>query len=197
MDFLFSYVDSIVFYTKDYLLLSIILYFTFQFLYASICVPGLFIFICFSGYLFGIIYGFIISILSLSLGNLVFFILCKFFLKKYFYKYYKNYSSNIDKYISNSSFEYLIIFRMIPGPPLMIQNTILSLLNISFLKFLISTIIGFSPLVFLTVYVGNKIKDVQLIKNFTFTDVINFEFLALIIIIIILLIIRIAYKKNK
>ena len=102
---------------------------------------------------------------------------------------------NIDNYISKSTLEYLIIFRMIPGLPLLLQNIILSLLNISIYKFIIISLIGFSPIIFATVFIGNKIKDIQLIKELTTSDLLTWDFLFFIFLIVFMLFLRIKFKK--
>jgi len=142
MEFFFSLIQDILSYSQDNYFISILVFFFFLLCYSVFSLPGLLIFTSMSGYLFGIYHGFIISILSITFGSLVFFILSKIFFKYFFIEYYEKYAQNINKYISHSTFEYLIIFRLVPGLPLMIQNIILSLLDIPKLKFLTCTTTG-------------------------------------------------------
>ena len=150
-----------------------------------------------SGYLFGIYYGFIISILSVTFGSLIFFILSKIFLKYFFSKYYEKYAQNINKYISDSTLEYLIIFRLVPALPLMLQNMILSLLDISKFNFLLATFIGFTPVLLTSVIIGNKIKNIQLIKEISSQDLFTWDIVLIISVLILLLILKIKLKKNN
>ena len=147
-----------------------------------------------SGYLFGIYYGYIISILSITFGSLVFFILSKIFFKYFFIKYYEKYAQNINKYISNSTLEYLIIFRLVPAP-LMAQNMILSLLDITIFKFLLASFIGFTPIQLTAVIIGNKIKNIQLIKEISVQDIFTLDIVLVISVFILLLILRIKLRK--
>ena len=197
MDFFFSLLQNILLYSQDNYLISILLFFFFLFCYAAFSLPGLLIFIAMSGYLFGIYYGFIISILSLSFGSLIFFILSKIFFKYFFSKYYEKYARNINKYISDSTLEYLIIFRLVPALPLMAQNIILSLLDISIFKFLLASFIGFTPILLTAVIIGNKIKNIQLIKGISGQDIFTLDILMVISVLILLLILKIKLKKNK
>ena len=197
MNFLLSYFNEILLFSENRFFISILIYFLFLFFYSVISFPGLVIFVAISGYLFGIYYSYLISIIAISLGSLVFFLFSKFFFKYYFLRYYQKYSQNIDKYISKSTTEYIIIFRMIPGPPLMLQNLILSILNISTLKFFFTTLVGFTPIIFMTGFIGNKIRDIQLIKQLSISDILSVDFLFVISLIILLLIVRIKYKNNK
>ena len=177
MEFFFSLLQNILLYSQDNYLISILLFFFFLFCYATFSLPGLLIFIAMSGYLFGIYYGFIISILSLTFGSLIFFILSKIFFKYFFSKYYEKYAQNINKYISDSTLEYLIIFRLVPALPLMLQNMILSLLDISIFKFLLAAFIGFTPILLTAVIIGNKIKNIQLIKGISGQDIFTLDIL--------------------
>ena len=197
MEFFFSLLQDILLYSQVNYFISILFFFLFLLCYSVFSLPGLLIFTSMSGYLFGIYYGFIISILSLTFGSLVFFILSKILFKYFFIKYYEKYAQNINKYISNSTVEYLIIFRLVPGPPLMVQNMILSLLDISIFKFLLSTFIGSTPIILTSVIIGNKIKNIQLIKEISSQDFFTWDILLIISALILFLILKIKFKKNN
>ncbi|PPR45281.1 MAG: hypothetical protein CFH16_00823 [Alphaproteobacteria bacterium MarineAlpha5_Bin6] len=197
MDFLFSYINEFLLYTNEFYLRSYFLFFIFLFLYATTSFPGFIIFSALSGYLYGTYYGYLISIISLTLGSLVFFLISKNFFKFFFYKYYEKYSNNINKYIQKSSIEYLIIFRMIPGAPLGIQNFLLSLLNINISKFIFVTFIGFTPYIFASTFIGNKINNINLIKELKFNDILSLDLIILIVILLVILFVRIKYKNKK
>ncbi len=197
MDFLLSYLNDILILSENNFFIALLLYFFFIFFYSVFSLPGLVIFVALSGYLFGIYYSYIISIIAITLGSFFFFLFSKFFFKYFFFNLYQKYSRNIDKYISQSNIEYIIIFRLIPGTPLMLQNLILSILNISTLKFFFATLVGFTPIIFMTGFIGNKIRDIQLIKNISMNDILSRDFIFVILLLIFLLIIRIKYKKNK
>ena len=170
MDFFLSYFNDLLLYTKDNFLISLLIYFIFLFFYSSFSIPGLVVFIALSGYLFGIFYSYLISIISITLGSLIFFLLSKFFFQYFFLHYYEKYTNSINKYISKSTTEYIIIFRMIPGTPLMLQNLILSLLDISITKFCLATLIGFTPIIYVIAFIGNRIKDIHLIKDLSLIE---------------------------
>ena len=197
MDIFFIFLDFLKLQVENNFFYSLFFITFFLLIYNSFSIPGNIIFIASTGYFFGIYIGFIISILTIVFGSLLFFIFSSYFLNKFSPNTIKKYSKQIDKYISNSSIEFLIIFRIIPGTPLMVQNLILSFLNISKLKFILSSFIGFSPLIFILVFFGDQLKSFENVKSFEITDIISFKFLIFILIIITILIIRIIYKKNK
>ena len=196
MEIIFYYLNNILLYSNENLFYSIFLFFIFLLIYSMFSLPGLIVFITLSGYLFGIYYSFIISLIAISFGSLIFFLISKLLLKNYFLKNYKKYTKNINEYISKSTIEYLIIFRIIGFFPLILQNIILSLLNISISKFIIASLLGFAPIIFISVYVGNKIKNIQLIKELSSSDIITWDFIFFILIIVFILILRIKFKKS-
>ena len=192
------------YFILDYIKLSIdgnyvfavIIFFIFLLFYNSISIPGSPIFMASSGYFFGIYAGFFISIVSIVFGSSIFFLISRYFLSKTFPNIYLKYSSKISKYILNSSYEYLIIFRMIPGTPLFIQNLCLSIVKINIFKFILSTFIGLSPSIFIIVFVGSKLNNLSSLKNIKVANIFSIEFLLFVSLIIFLLIVRIIYKKN-
>ena len=190
LDFLNIYIDT------NYNF-SILIFFVFFLFYNTFSIPGNLIFVVSAGYFFGIYIGYIISILSIVLGSLIFFTVSKLFLKKLFTNIYDKYSTKINKYISNSSIEYLILFRMMPGPPLMTQNVCLSILKINSIKFILTSFIGFSPIIFVAVYFGSKIKSFESIKNITMNSILSRDFLIFVVLMIFFLSLRIIFKKKS
>jgi len=190
LDFLNIYIDT------NYNF-SILIFFVFLLFYNTFSIPGNLIFVVSTGYFFGIYIGYIISILSIVFGSFIFFTASKLLLKKIFINFYNKYSLKINRYISNSSIEYLIMFRMIPGPPLMIQNVCLSILKIHSFKFILTSFIGFSPIIFIAVYYGSKIKSYESIKNITMNSIISRDFLIFIALVIFFLSLRIVFKKKN
>ena len=197
MNEFFVFLDFLNIYINANFNFSIIIFFIFLLVYNTFSIPGNLIFVVSAGYFFGIYIGYIISILSIVLGSLIFFTVSKLFLKKLFTNIYDKYSTTINKYISNSSIEYLILFRMIPGPPLMMQNICLSILRINSIKFILISFIGFSPIIFVAVYFGSKIKSFESIKNITMNRILSKDFLIFVGLIIFFLSLRIIFKKKS
>tara|TARA_B100000965_G_C19389834_1_gene668469 strand:- start:343 stop:807 length:465 start_codon:yes stop_codon:yes gene_type:complete len=148
-----------------------------------------------SGFFFGLLEGFIINIFSVSLGSLIFITFSKTILNKLFQKYYIKFSGKLTNFIKNSSYEYLILLRLIIGPPLIFQNICISLLNISKVKIFISTFIGFTPLMLLFTYIGSYSSNFIELKSFTFSNVFSLEILFIIGFFILLIFLRIYFKK--
>ena len=197
MNFFYILLDFIKLNIENNLILTSVLFFVFLIFYNAFSLPGSLVFFASTGYFFGIYYGFTLSILSLVFGSLIFFIFSKFFFKKIFPNIYVKYSNKVNNYISKSTIEYLIIFRMIPGPPLMLQNLCLSLLDIKKITFILTSFVGFSPIVFATVFLGYQLNNIDKLKKLSLADLLTKEFVIFIIFIIIFLVIKIIYRKNK
>ena len=107
-----------------------------------------------------------------------------------------NSSSNNTDDRDNSSYEYLILLRLISIFPLMVQNICLSILNISKTKFIITTFIGFIPLMFLVAFIGNEISNLIELKNFNTKDLFSSNILLIILLLIVIIILRLFFKKK-
>ena len=196
MNYIFIFNNFINWIEINYLL-SLFLFFIFILFYSIFSLPGLIIFFLFSGYVFGIFISYLICIVSFSLGSLCFFIISKYILSKLFIKYYAKYTNKINKFIKNSTLEYLIIFRLIPGTPLMVQNIILSLLDISSFRFILSTSIGATPFILFSILIGNKLNNIDSLKNYNSKDIFTVDLLIILFVIIFFITIRIIYKKKN
>ena len=195
MDF-FYFLDIINSYIQNYYYLSLFIFFLFLLIYFSFSLPGGLILLLASGFFFGFLIGFIINIVSIVLGSLIFFIVSKFLFKNLLKNYYEIYSLKLTNIIKKSSYEYLILLRLIVGAPLFIQNLCLSILNISKVKFIISSSIGFSPFVVIFSYLGNQLSDLIQVKKFNLIEVFTFELLIIFLILISVILLRIFYKNK-
>ena len=177
--------------------LTLILYFLFCLLFFFLSLPGGLIVTLSSGFFFGFYIGFLINIMSITIGSLFFIIISKYFFLNYFNNYLSKYTDKLNKIIKKSSYEYLILIRLIFGIPLIIQNLFISTLEISKVKFIISSIIGFTPYFLIFSYFGEKISNLLEIKSFSIKNIFSIEILIILIILILILIFRIFYKIHS
>ena len=194
IDVIFNFLIQFDLLIKNNLELSLILYFLFSFLFFTFSLPGSLIIILASSFFFGFITGFIINITTIVLGSLCFFLFFKNIFKKYFNKQIEKFSDKLNKIIKKSSFEYLVLLRLIFGVPLFVQNLFLSTLNISKTKFIISSFIGFTPYFLLFSFIGNQFSDLIEIKEFQLSNILSFELVLIFLLLIIFLLLRIFFK---
>ena len=194
IDVIFNFLIQFDLLIKNNLELSLILYFLFSFLFFTFSLPGSLIIILASSFFFGFITGFIINITTIVLGSLCFFLFFKNLFKKYFNKQIEKFSDKLNTIIKKSSFEYLVLLRLIFGVPLFVQNLFLSTLNISKTKFIISSFIGFTPYFLLFSFIGNQFSDLIEIKEFQLSNILSFELILIFLLLIIFLLLRIFVK---
>ena len=194
IDVIFNFLIQFDLLIKNNLELSLILYFLFSFLFFTFSLPGSLIIILASSFFFGFITGFIINITTIVLGSLCFFLFFKNIFKKYFNKQIEKFSDKLNKIIKKSSFEYLVLLRLVIGVPLFVQNLFLSTLNISKTKFLISSFIGFTPYFLLFSFIGNQFSDLIEVKEFQLSNILSFELILIFLLLIIFLLLRIFFK---
>ena len=194
IDVIFNFLIQFDLLIKNNLELSLILYFLFSFLFFTFSLPGSLIIILASSFFFGFITGFIINITTIVLGSLCFFLFFKNIFKKYFNKQIEKFSDKLNKIIKNSSIEYLVLLRLIFGVPLFVQNLFLSTLNISKTKFIISSLIGFSPYFFVYSFIGNQFSNLLEVKEFQLSNILSFELILIFLLLIMFLLLRIFFK---
>ena len=194
-EIIFNFLINLNEFVSTYYIFSFCLFFIISTLYFTFSLPGGIIISLSSGFFFGFIGGFFLNIISICLGSLIFIIFSKTLIKGLFEKYYVKFSDKLSTYIKSSSYEYLILIRLIIGPPLLFQNICISLLNISKTKILITSFIGFTPLMLLFSYLGSHVSNIIELKAFTIADIFTSEIIIIFVLIISILFFRIFIKK--
>lgn len=196
IDYIFDFIFILNNFVSTYYFSSLIIYFLCSLVFFSFSLPGGLIVLLGSGFFFGFLNGFLINIISISLGSLIFIIFTNTIFKKLFSKFYKKYYQRVSVYISNSSYEYLILIRLIIGFPLIFQNLCISFLDISKVRIFITSLVGFTPLMFIFSYTGHQVSNIIELREFTLSKVISIEFLLFLFFLIIIFLFKIFFKKN-
>ena len=194
IDVIFNFLFQFELIIDNNFAISLIIYFIFSILFFTFSLPGSLIIILASSFFFGFFVGYLINIIAVTLGSLLFFLFFKVIYKKYANKKLEKFSNKLNKIIKKSSLEYLILLRLIFGVPLFIQNLFLSTLEISKKKFILSSFIGFSPYMLIFSFVGNQFSAFIDIKTFNLGDILSLEFISIFLIIIFFLLLRIFLK---
>ena len=195
-EIIFDFLINLNEFVSTYYIYSFCLFLIISILYFTFSLPGGIIILLSSGFFFGFIEGFFLNIISICLGSLIFIIFSKTLLRGLFEKYYVKFSDKLSKYIKSSSYEYLILIRLIIGSPLLFQNICISLLNISKTKILITSFIGFTPSMLLFSYLGSHVSNIIELKAFTIADIFTSEIIIIFVLIISILFFRIFFKKK-
>ena len=199
IDHIFTFLNYIQLLIENNYFSALTFYFLFCFLFFFLSLPGGLFIVLSSGFFFGFYIGFLINIISITLGSLFFILISKYFFNNFFDNYLSKYLSRLNKLIKKSSYEYLILIRLAFGIPLIVQNLFISTLEISYFKFITSSLIGFSPFFLFFSYVGYKISNLVEINNLSFVNIVSFELILIISVIISIILFRILknIKSNK
>ena len=143
-----------------------------------------------SGFLFGSYIGTIVVVIALSLGATLIYILANFFFKDLIREKFLNKFNNLENRFKKRELTYMIAYRFIGGIPLQIQNLLPCMFSVSVKNYLIGTIIGFIPQMFILASLGSGLEN-QIEKNIeapSFIDLVtSFEIYAPILGFFILL----------
>ena len=152
---------------------------------------------CFWIFFWLLSWDFLVNIITILIGSYIFIYFFKNLFNNLFNLFYLKFSKRLNNLIKHSTYEYLILIRLIAGIPLFIQNLFFSFINISKFKYFISSFLGFSPITFILTYFGSRVYKIYEIKSYKSSDLISTEFIFLTILLIILIITRIIYKIKK
>ena len=189
-------IDSFV---GEQLYINIIIFFVFTIIWVSLLGFGSPLLIV-SGILFGKWIGTAISVVSISFGALILYMIANFFFKDLIKKILeKNFLKYIDLFKKNE-FYYFFIFRLSGGLgiPFPLQNTLPVIFNMKKMNYFFSSFLGFIPGFFVFNSIGFGInKFIKEANNFNFINLIlSKEIYFPILIFITLLIISFIIKKK-
>ena len=188
-ELLIDYVNKRFFY-------SICIFYSLFYLLLFLFLPITSIMVVFSSYLFGTLITIFLSITVVTFGGLTnVFILKKITFTK-IHTVAKSFLEKIKAKIKGNELQYLISLRFIPIP-FIIQNAILTILNISKTKFIVSTVLGIVPWMVIYSLAGFKLKEIIYINNeIKMEDIINNENFSILGLFILIVLFSIFIKKK-
>ena len=128
-----------------------------------------------AGFILGKWVGTITVVLGLSIGATFLYIFGNFFLKDFVREKFLNKFQNLDDKFKKSEFLYLLIYRFIGGIPWQLSCILPTLFNVKVINFLLATLIGVIPQVFLVVSIGSGLESIisQNLKPPSIIDIIS------------------------
>ncbi len=157
-----------------------------------------------SGFLFGKIYGTLISVFGFTMGCTILYIFANLYLKNLILEKLSKKIYKFKEIFNKNEFFYFMIFRFAGGggTPFAIQNLLPVLFNMKVKNYFFSTLIGLFPMVFVLCAIGSGIE--KIIENNidpSFLTIIQnkeilFPILGFFIILIISFILRKIYFKK-
>ena len=176
---------TIEYFKKNYLfferliqenyLISIFFFYLAWLFMLSVILPVSAVMIIFASFLFSPYVSIPISILIITIGGgLNFLLLKKIFVSRIFEKA-NFFIKKINMKFKDNEFQYLLLLRLIPIPYI-IQNSIAVILKVNLRMFIITTVIGITPFVALYSLAGFKLKEIITKEgSIELNDLINYE----------------------
>lgn len=186
------YIDSLV--NKNFKL-SLIIFFLLSTFSIAINLPTFILLCLIGGYYFDIYFGFIISLVAITLGSTFTFLISKFFSEKINLKRIKI-TNSFSNFFYENKFFCLVLLRYSFLFPIFIENIIAGLLKPKLSIFLISTIIGISPIVYFCVSFGNNLKNILSYDTFSLVELFDIQNIILFVLFVLFILI-ISFSKKK
>ena len=155
------------------------------------------------GFILGKWIGTIVVVLGMSVGATFLYIFGNFFLKDIVREKFLNKFQNLEIKFKKSEFVYLLIYRFCGGIPWQLSCILPTLFNVKVKNFLLATLLGIIPQIFLVVSIGSGLEKVigenlepPGISDIIFSPDIYLPIGLFIILIIITIIFRNKFYKN-
>lgn len=113
------------------------------------------------GAMYGLPIGFIISLSSSMIAAILLFHIGKFGVKGWLASKYHSHAKKLSSMVKSEKIYSLISVRWIPGIPFFFLNIAFGLVNVSFKRFLCSSIVGLSIPTLLMIYAGSKLNEIN------------------------------------
>ena len=112
------------------------------------------------GFIFGKWLGTIVVTLGLSVGATFLYLFGNYFLKELIREKFLNKYKNLEIKFKKSEFFYLLIYRFIGGIPWQLSCLLPTIFNVKVSNFLLATLIGIIPQIFLAVSIGSGLEEI-------------------------------------
>ena len=152
----------------------------------------------FAGFVFGKWFGLLFTVIGLSIGATLLYIVANFFLKEIIRDRFLNKFQKLDEKFRKSEFLYLLIYRFVGGIPFQLQNILPCIFSVKLHNYFLSTFFGIVPSIFVVVSIGSGFEEVvnQNIETPTLIDLITSREIYLPLILFFVLIIFSVFLRN-
>ena len=156
-----SYKKHLFHLVQDNSFLAAFYFFLVYLLVAVISLPGTTVLSVSGGFLFGFIKGLIISLLAVSIGSCLAFLITRYFLRDFFVKKAGSKLERIYNHLRKDEVYYLFAFRLFPFTPLFFTNMLMGLTSIRLNLFFIVSFIAFLPTLSIYVNMGSQLSRLE------------------------------------
>lgn len=145
-----------------------------------------------AGYLFGVLPGFLYSIVSSTLGSMLSFLVIRYALASIMRDRYKERLEPFQINMKQHGYSYLLMLQLLSVVPFVVINTLSALTDVSLKTMLITTFIGSIPLVFIYAWAGQQLGTISSMR-----DILSPQLLFILMLLALLALAPIVIKKYK
>lgn len=171
---------------KNNYILILVIFFIVNFTTTAVNMPGGSLKCIIAGYYFGLFYGLMVSLLPITLGSYFVYYFNTTLVSQIQVTKFKKIINYLNEKYKAHSFLVLVFVRLILFIPLSIQNLFLSSLKINKQLFLITTLIGLFPTIFVYNLIGSLVDSMIEFESIKINILIESNILPVFFILIIL-----------
>lgn len=191
LNYIKIYRDEWINYASNNPLMLEISFFVFNVFMASLPIAGITVISFLGGALFGFTNGFLLSSIATALGNLIAFLISRYFFRDYINKKYGTKYNFLKEEFSQKGAFLLFTLRMFPFVPSFIATLLMSVTSLSAVLFFFIGWLGRVPLVIVYSWAGHELAEIN-----SYQDILSIR-LVLAFSAIALLPWLLKYIKNK
>lgn len=143
-----------------------------------------------SGYLFGAFLGFLYALTALTAGSAVSFLLARYLLVNLLRERYAQQLAHFKERIDRHGYMYLIILQLLAVVPYVIINSVAALAQVPFTTFIVTTILGSSPLIMMYALAGGQLTTMNSLQ-----DILSPQMLIVLLLLVLLVTSPLIIKK--
>ena len=160
-EFILSNKDFILKYKNQYFLLLAIIFFVFSIIWTLLlgfATPLL----LFAGFVFGRWWGILLVLIGTTIGATLLYLLASLFFKDFIEEKLAPKFSKLKEFFNRNDIIYFMCYRFVGGggTPYAVQNVLPTLFNMPIKNYIIATLIGSTPSMFVTVSLGSGIESI-------------------------------------
>lgn len=131
---------------------------------SALSIPGSTFFLTASGFLFGTVIGFFLSLIGATIGAALLFFTSRYMIGSWVQHYFREKLIRFNKEITNHGFYYLLMVRLIGLLPFCMVNLLSGITLIRPFTFLWTTCIGMIPFALVYTFVGAQLSHLETIS---------------------------------
>ncbi len=145
----------------DHFVLGMMIYAVLYIVVVVSCLPVVALVSLMAGFLFGMVWGVILVLLSATIGAAILFLIARSSFGVILRERAGLFYARVEKQMNQGAISYMLFMRLVPVMPFSIANIVPALLNVSFRPFIVTTVIGIAPSAIILVNTGRAMGQIS------------------------------------